>query len=277
MFATIPIPTPIPILLKGILIPLEIGFGIGIAIDSILEIFLTFFPNRVAAPSESCQHCNDPVKEFLGVDVLRRRKSSAHFQNVLDGRAFKRRAPGDLEKPSPVTFSRFAVSFCDVQRNSLRGPKQLVLGVPMCLQLFAQTIGPANILDGSAVDIQLLVSEGHFFSVDSDPDPDSRMYPNASRGRYSDRSRNRLCSIPTPIPIPIIECISTPLGVGIGIGIDVKAHSFTAPGSLPRSRSKVPSGKCPALRATSSKRQSENPSAGFFLKCSSAADTTSDS
>jgi len=165
----------------------------------------------------------------------------------------------------------------------LRGPKQLVLGVPMCLQLFAQTIDPANILDGSAVNIQLLVSEGHFFSVDSDPDTDSRMYLNASRGRYPDRSRNRLCSIPTPIPIPIpipiLECIPMLLGVGIGIGIgiDVKAHSFTAPGSLPRSRSKVPSGKCPALRATSSKRQSENPSAGFFLKCSSAADTTSDS
>src|SRR5205823_4734224 len=35
------------------------------------------------------------------------------------------------------------------------------------------------------------------------------------------------------------------------------AYSFTAPSSLPRFRSKVPSGRCPAFRASSSSRQSE--------------------
>jgi hypothetical protein len=40
------------------------------------------------------------------------------------------------------------------------------------------------------------------------------------------------------------------------------AQSFCAPSSLARSRSKVPSGRCPALRAISSSRQSEKPGAG---------------
>ena len=38
----------------------------------------------------------------------------------------------------------------------------------------------------------------------------------------------------------------------------------------------MPSGKCPALRATSSTRQSENPKAGRLRKVSSAALTVSD-
>src|SRR5438876_7229631 len=54
-----------------------------------------------------------------------------------------------------------------------------------------------------------------------------------------------------------------------------QAHSRWAPLSLPSSRSNVPSGKCPALRATSSTKQSENPSLGRLRKCSSAAPTTS--
>ena len=52
-------------------------------------------------------------------------------------------------------------------------------------------------------------------------------------------------------------------------------QSRCAPGSFPRSRLNVPSGRCPAARATSSTKQSENPKRGFRRKCSSAARTTS--
>ena len=47
------------------------------------------------------------------------------------------------------------------------------------------------------------------------------------------------------------------------------------PSNLAKSRSKVPSGMCPALRAISRTRQSEKPNAGRFLKCPSAVVTTS--
>jgi hypothetical protein len=48
-----------------------------------------------------------------------------------------------------------------------------------------------------------------------------------------------------------------------------------APSSFAISRSNVPSGRCPALRAVSRTRQSENPRAGRFRYCSSADVTTS--
>lgn len=47
------------------------------------------------------------------------------------------------------------------------------------------------------------------------------------------------------------------------------------PSNFAKSRSNVPSGVCPALRAISRTRQSEKPNAGRFLKCSKAAVTTS--
>lgn len=52
-------------------------------------------------------------------------------------------------------------------------------------------------------------------------------------------------------------------------------HRRCVPSSLPSPRSNVPSGRWPALRAVSSTRQSENPSAGRDRNCSSAWLTTS--
>jgi len=54
-------------------------------------------------------------------------------------------------------------------------------------------------------------------------------------------------------------------------------HRPSAPSSLPSCRSKVPSGQCPAFRATSSTMQSENPTLERLRKLSSAACTTSGS
>ena len=54
-------------------------------------------------------------------------------------------------------------------------------------------------------------------------------------------------------------------------------YSLSAPSSLPRLRSKVPSGKCPALRAASRRRQSEKPRAGRPRNRASAFATTSES
>lgn len=52
-------------------------------------------------------------------------------------------------------------------------------------------------------------------------------------------------------------------------------YSLWAPSTFPRLRSKVPSGRWPAFRAPSRRRQSVNPSAGRDDKRSSAAATTS--
>ena len=54
-------------------------------------------------------------------------------------------------------------------------------------------------------------------------------------------------------------------------------YSFSAPSSLLKARSKVPSGRCPALRAISSRRQSEKPSRGRVRNAASARATTSES
>jgi hypothetical protein len=49
----------------------------------------------------------------------------------------------------------------------------LFFGVPLSLQQFTVTKSPANIFDGCAVDVQLLVSEVQSFPFDPDSDPDS--------------------------------------------------------------------------------------------------------
>jgi hypothetical protein len=54
-------------------------------------------------------------------------------------------------------------------------------------------------------------------------------------------------------------------------------YSRMAPSSLLRSRSNVPRGRCPAFRASSTRRQSENPSAGRRRYVSRAAATASGS
>src|SRR5688572_24777317 len=55
------------------------------------------------------------------------------------------------------------------------------------------------------------------------------------------------------------------------------AHSFVTASRRARPRSNVPSGRCPAFLATSRKRQSENPSDGFWRNVSTAAAITSGS
>jgi len=55
----------------------------------------------------------------------------------------------------------------------------------------------------------------------------------------------------------------------------VVPYSFAAPSTLLRSRSNVPSGRCPAFRASSTSRQSENPRVGRLRNVSSAAATAS--
>jgi len=52
------------------LILLAAGICIGIGIDSVRDEFGWCFPDRVAALFESCQHRNNPVKEFLRFGVL---------------------------------------------------------------------------------------------------------------------------------------------------------------------------------------------------------------
>ena len=54
-------------------------------------------------------------------------------------------------------------------------------------------------------------------------------------------------------------------------------HSLCAPSILAKSRSKVPSGVCPAFRATSTMRQSENPTLRCCRNCATAAATVSES
>ena len=66
-------------------------------------------------------------------------------------------------------------------------------------------------------------------------------------------------------------------GVGAAMERPDSAYSFAAPSTLLRSRSKVPSGRCPAFRASSTRRQSENPNVGRSRNVSSAAATASGS
>src|SRR5438094_1092583 len=82
----------------------------------------------------------------------------------------------------------------------------------------------------------------------------------------------------------VASSLRTPVGAGRGrCRIVERAHpwgplySLWAPSSLPSSRSNVPSGRLPALRAASRTRQSENPRAGLLRKWRSAAATTSQS
>jgi len=55
------------------------------------------------------------------------------------------------------------------------------------------------------------------------------------------------------------------------------SYSFEAPSTLLRCRSNVPSGRCPALRASSTSRQSEKPRVGCRRNVSSAAAAASGS
>jgi len=59
--------------------------------------------------------------------------------------------------------------------------------------------------------------------------------------------------------------------------VQVLSYNPSAPSSLERFRSKVPSGRRPAFRAVSRIKQSENPNARRLRYCSSAAATLSDS
>src|SRR4051794_22011181 len=107
----------------------------------------------------------------------------------------------------------------------------------------------------------------------------------ASNHDYHD-DQSGLCA-----PVTVLPVLATlfphnthdpPHIAAVDVGIDATAGGLSAthsrrfaPSSFDRFRSNVPRGICPALRAISSTRQSENPNAGRFLKCVNAPVTTS--
>ena len=144
-----------------LLVPIGVGVGIGIGIDS-YGVWRRGLMYRVASLSEFRQHRHDAVQHRLAVRVLIRREGSTHVQDILSGAALQRGTACDLKIATAIAIGGFAVAFGNIQRDRLRSAQKLVLGVAMALQAFAESVGPAHILDRRAIHIQFLVGPSGF-------------------------------------------------------------------------------------------------------------------
>jgi hypothetical protein len=98
-----------------------IGVGVGIGVDSACPVIRGFLVNRVSPLPKLCEQHHDPVQQDLGLLVLLCGHRTANLQNV--------------------------------QRNRLRRTEQLVLRVAVSGQRLAESIRPADLLDGGALHV----------------------------------------------------------------------------------------------------------------------------
>ena len=141
--------------------------------------------NGIAALAKLGQHGHDPVEQSLRFLVFLSRKGSADFQNILRRAALQCRAPSNFEVTPAIAIRRLSIALGNVQRNSLRGPQDLILGVAMPFQGLAIAISPADVFDGCPIYVEFFMPKTHvFFSFVSIPIPIPTPTPMVTVGDY---------------------------------------------------------------------------------------------
>ena len=152
----------------------NVGVGIGIGIDPVCTTVTRCVMHGRPTLSELRQHGHDPVEPCLGLRVVLGGHRTAGLTHILRRAALEGRAPCHLDVPSAIAVCRLAMALGHVQRDGLRCAQKLILRVAMSLQRFTGAIRPADVFNGCAIHIELLMPETHVvpFDPDSDSDPD---------------------------------------------------------------------------------------------------------
>jgi len=126
-----------------------IEIAIGIEIDA---VDFLIFSNLVSSSAETAEHRGHAVEFILAVPAFHLVQRLADNQHILNRRALKRGATSDFEITPSVGFRGLAITFGDIQRYRLAGPKPLIPRRPMdSIQAVGFLVNPCDIAYGESV------------------------------------------------------------------------------------------------------------------------------